>query len=154
MPNQTTNYKLIKPLPSELYSIEVFNENMDIIDDTLKKHIDGMTPVCLWSGDVGNGANITLNESIWNYKYAFAVIGQRETALNPILKDTNSQKGFSATEVDDSKRQVTYSASVTFAENGLSATIGKCVYVSHAAGNNHPGGGDARVNAIYGVKND
>ena len=36
MPNQTTNYKLTKPLASELYDIDVQNENMDIIDETLK----------------------------------------------------------------------------------------------------------------------
>lgn len=37
MPNQTTNYKLTKPLKSELYNIDIQNENMDIIDETLKE---------------------------------------------------------------------------------------------------------------------
>lgn len=36
MPNQTTNYKLTKPLASELYDINVQNGNMDVIDETLK----------------------------------------------------------------------------------------------------------------------
>lgn len=35
MPNRTTNYKLIKPLPEEFYNIEEFNSNMDIIDEAL-----------------------------------------------------------------------------------------------------------------------
>lgn len=35
MPNYTTNYNLVKPLDSELYDIEVQNENMDKIDEAL-----------------------------------------------------------------------------------------------------------------------
>jgi hypothetical protein len=35
MPNYTTNYNLVKPLGSELYDIEVHNENMDKIDGAL-----------------------------------------------------------------------------------------------------------------------
>lgn len=35
MPNNTTNYNLVKPLASENYNINVFNGNADIIDDTL-----------------------------------------------------------------------------------------------------------------------
>lgn len=35
MPNYTTNYKLIKPLPTELYDIEVFNDNMEKVDKGL-----------------------------------------------------------------------------------------------------------------------
>ena len=37
MADKTTNYNLIKPIPDEFYDIEVFNENVDIIDAELKK---------------------------------------------------------------------------------------------------------------------
>lgn len=37
MPNYTTNYNLTKPLGSELYSIDVQNDNMDKIDDNLNQ---------------------------------------------------------------------------------------------------------------------
>ena len=37
MPNYTTNYNLTKPLGSELYSIDVQNDNMDKIDDNLNR---------------------------------------------------------------------------------------------------------------------
>ena len=37
MANKTTNYNLTKPLPEEFYDINVHNENMDIIDEQLKR---------------------------------------------------------------------------------------------------------------------
>ena len=37
MPNYTSNYKLTKPLPSDLYNIDHQNNNMDVIDTNLKK---------------------------------------------------------------------------------------------------------------------
>jgi len=40
MPNVTKNYGLKKPLPEEFYDIAVQNENMDIIDEELKKKYD------------------------------------------------------------------------------------------------------------------
>lgn len=36
MPNQTPNYNLTKPLTTENYNIDVFNNNADIIDTALK----------------------------------------------------------------------------------------------------------------------
>lgn len=39
MPNKTTNFGLIKPLPEEFYDIEVHNSNMDKIDSELKKTV-------------------------------------------------------------------------------------------------------------------
>jgi hypothetical protein len=36
MANYTSNYKLTKPIPTELYSIDVHNNNMDIVDTNLK----------------------------------------------------------------------------------------------------------------------
>lgn len=41
MADKTTNYNLTKPTEDEFYDIGVFNENADIIDAELKKHIDG-----------------------------------------------------------------------------------------------------------------
>lgn len=37
MANKTTNYGLIKPLPTDFYNIDDHNRNMDIIDSELKK---------------------------------------------------------------------------------------------------------------------
>ena len=37
MPNYTANYKLKKPIPTELYDIEIHNDNMDVVDTELKK---------------------------------------------------------------------------------------------------------------------
>lgn len=45
MPNQTTNYKLNKPLASELYDIDVQNDNMDIIDAALKEIGSKVKPI-------------------------------------------------------------------------------------------------------------
>ena len=35
MPDQTTHYKLIKPLPTEAYDIRVVNDNTDALDAAL-----------------------------------------------------------------------------------------------------------------------
>lgn len=37
MPNYTANYKLTKPIPTELYDIEIQNANMETVDTELKK---------------------------------------------------------------------------------------------------------------------
>lgn len=37
MPTNTTNFNLVKPDPSEFYNVAVQNENMDIIDEELKR---------------------------------------------------------------------------------------------------------------------
>lgn len=39
MPNNTTNYSLVKPLLSENYNIDIANGNMDIIDSEIKKGV-------------------------------------------------------------------------------------------------------------------
>lgn len=38
MPNYTQNYNLVKPLPTDLYDIDIYNQNMDIIDQHLNKN--------------------------------------------------------------------------------------------------------------------
>lgn len=43
MPNNTTNYNLTKPLATELYDIDVHNDNNDIIDTTLFSKVDKVT---------------------------------------------------------------------------------------------------------------
>ncbi len=45
MPNQTTNYNLTKPLETERYDVQVFNNNADIIDTQMKSNADGITNV-------------------------------------------------------------------------------------------------------------
>lgn len=45
MPNQTTNYNLTKPLETERYDVQVFNNNADIIDVQMKSNADGIANV-------------------------------------------------------------------------------------------------------------
>lgn len=45
MPNQTTNYNLTKPLETERYDVQVFNNNADIIDSQMKSNADGIANV-------------------------------------------------------------------------------------------------------------
>lgn len=40
MPNQTTNYNLTKPLETERYDVQVFNNNADIIDAQMKNNFE------------------------------------------------------------------------------------------------------------------
>lgn len=40
MPNQTTNYNLTKPLETERYDVQVFNDNADIIDAQMKSNFE------------------------------------------------------------------------------------------------------------------
>ena len=42
MANKTTNFGLTKPLAEEFYDVNVQNENMDIIDEELKKALDSL----------------------------------------------------------------------------------------------------------------
>ncbi|WP_202973815.1 tail fiber protein [Lysinibacillus parviboronicapiens] len=43
MPNHTTNYNLIKPLPDEFYNVEDQNDNMEIIDAQMKAREETLT---------------------------------------------------------------------------------------------------------------
>ena len=45
MPNTTTNYNLTKPLETERYDVQVFNNNADIIDAQMKSNADGIANV-------------------------------------------------------------------------------------------------------------
>lgn len=40
MPNTTTNYNLTKPLETERYDVQVFNNNADIIDAQMKSNFE------------------------------------------------------------------------------------------------------------------
>ena len=45
MPNTTTNYNLTKPLETERYDVQVFNNNADIIDAQMKTNADSIANV-------------------------------------------------------------------------------------------------------------
>ncbi len=45
MPNKTKNYNLTKPLPEEIYNIEDYNDNIDIIDIQLKNRANEIATV-------------------------------------------------------------------------------------------------------------
>lgn len=42
MATETTNYKLLKPLKTENYDVEVFNGNADIIDTKIKENANAL----------------------------------------------------------------------------------------------------------------
>lgn len=65
MAELTPNYKLTKPSPEDFYDINVQNDNMDIIDEELKKASEvakKMTPEALgaygYIGSIGGGADL------------------------------------------------------------------------------------------------
>ena len=45
MPKYTENYALIKPLQTESYDVDVFNKNMEILDDVISKLALKLHPV-------------------------------------------------------------------------------------------------------------
>ena len=45
MANYTTNIKLVKPLDTDFYNIDVFNDNADIIDTQIKQVKDSINQV-------------------------------------------------------------------------------------------------------------
>ncbi len=59
MANKTTNYDLVKPLPNEYYDVAIQNDNMDIIDDELKKLEDNKVDNLKVLTDVPAGAKFT-----------------------------------------------------------------------------------------------
>ena len=66
MPNYTTNYNLTKPLESELYDINVQNENLDKIDEALKNATNSVNtdtdPGAGIEVDYPNGTEINVYE--------------------------------------------------------------------------------------------
>lgn len=72
---ETTNYKLKKPESNEYIGIGVINENMDIIDENLRKAADGIEKVA-------THRNITLAAADWsdNYPYTQTVSAEGITA--------------------------------------------------------------------------
>lgn len=61
MPNYTENYELIKPLPTDLYDIEVQNQNMDKVDKALKDMVNLIYPV----GSIYMSVNSTSPETLF-----------------------------------------------------------------------------------------
>lgn len=72
---ETTNYKLQKPETSDYVSIQVINENMDIIDENLKKASEKIENATIQR-------NITLAAADWsdNYPYTQTVSAEGITA--------------------------------------------------------------------------
>ena len=61
---ETTNYKLQKPETSDYVSIQVINENMDIIDENLKKASEKIENATIQR-------NITLAAADWSDTYPY-----------------------------------------------------------------------------------
>ena len=66
MPNYTDNYNLVKPLPSELYDVNTFNENADKLDAELKR----VKTESFYSGTIDN---VNLNDLTTSGIYGYAL---------------------------------------------------------------------------------
>lgn len=61
MANFTANYNLTKPLQTEYYDVDVFNENADIVDSEIKSLNDSVTDLnSLISGNFGTDGYIVI----------------------------------------------------------------------------------------------
>ena len=75
MADKTTNYGLTKPLADEFYDVNVQNQNMDIIDEQLKKkydpEADGALPITKGGTGASNSsqarANLGIAEEYWTF---------------------------------------------------------------------------------------
>ena len=114
-------------------------------------HTHALEITTLWQGSTASGT-ITLNDSIWNYPFAFAMIHYSESALVGLIKGATSQRSFVATQnVDGGLR--TLVANVKFdSADGTSATVDSCFYIQHLAGDAHTAAVDTTLKRIVGVK--
>ena len=70
MPNTTTNYNLTKPLETERYDVQIFNNNADIIDTQMKTNADGIANVNSRLDNLNNWTTVefTLADFLYNEK--------------------------------------------------------------------------------------
>lgn len=99
MPNYTSNHNLVKPLPTELYDVEVFNGNMDVVDAALNSALGlkSLTSVSLTDTAIAQADNSTRHYSLGggsykgddlphsNDKYSTATIFKRSGAATIVL---------------------------------------------------------------------
>lgn len=90
---KTTNYKLYKPSYDDDVDIQIINNNMDILDDNLKRNNDKFNQYLPLSGGTMQG-NITLPYNVGQgIKYnASNWIEFNETSFNTVKKTTLSTK--------------------------------------------------------------
>lgn len=84
MANQTTNYKLKKPLSSEFYNIEDHNGNMDIIDTTMKAIADDAKPSGTKTTPV-DADKLILSDSAASSKHKFITWANIKSALGSVF---------------------------------------------------------------------
>ena len=60
MSTYTENYSLIKPDAEDFYNIDDFNENMDVIDETMTKQAEAMDEVSEKIGNPDDSGNQTI----------------------------------------------------------------------------------------------
>lgn len=94
MANKTTNYNLTKPLPEEFYDIEVHNENMDIIDEQLKRLSEAsgvvISPDEPEKGDVWIDTDDNDNESGSDFSVGVISINGKIGEVNLTAKDVDA----------------------------------------------------------------
>ena len=111
MPNYTTNYNLTKPLGSELYSIDVQNDNMDKIDAGLKS-VEGS-----FSDSINqlNSSISSLQSSVTSLDNADSTLNTRVTRVENVNYGRNfivdTKNGFQFTN-DGSSQQTYYAGNV------------------------------------------
>ncbi len=67
MPNTTTNYNLTKPLETERYDVQVFNNNADIIDAAMKTHADNISNVASKVEQLNNWTTVEFTLADFTY---------------------------------------------------------------------------------------
>lgn len=105
----------------------------------------------LWTGSATNGTTVTLNKSVFSYAYVCVLVDSRESEVKPVVIGAAEPRGFTVTYLDSNKKLVTRTADITFASDGLSATMNRCAYIVHVGGGNHESAGDAVLTHILGV---
>lgn len=157
--NTTTNLNLSKPLSSEKYSIDVFNDNMDKIDEKLMKKEDLKTyeGVTLFESSAGETGEITLSQDASNFKIIKFYFKDNVNCYGSVEVESPNNKNVNLTvsAIDNTNihytknRQVTISGTkvtnrMTLHESSLSATE-QSVYTLETA---------IKITKIVGYQND
>lgn len=103
--NTTTNLNLSKPLSSEKYSINIFNDNMDKIDEKLMKKEDLKTyeGVTLFESSEGETGEITLSQDVSNFKIVKIYFKDNMNCYNSVEVESPNNKNVNLTiaAIDD-----------------------------------------------------
>lgn len=120
MPNYTSNYKFIKPTSSELYDINVFNENADAIDKLLVKMITNSDIISVANG--GTGASST-SGAVLNLLVKTLVNDSNIVDANTLTGIGIYRNYFESTIAADYNYPAQYGVMFVFASSGYIAQV-------------------------------